>query len=367
MEPAYIQWIDSHEPLDANDVGSKGYSLGRLRKAGLRVPDGFVVTTAAFQAALPPSLISEIEARLKASARGKDQLDALHEAGASVGELVYSQTGNHPAHMAVSEAYARFADRVGDSRPPVAVRSSSLAEDSQHNSFAGEYATYLWVTGPDDVGTAVRRCWASLFTPAAMAYRVRRGLPIVGDAMAVVVQQMVNADVAGVFMTLNPANGDRSKLVIESVWGLGQPLVDGEVTPDRFVVDKVTSQVLEQVVVRKRYRAVRNPATGSGTGLQRVDHDDQTRPSLTSDQLDALIEVARAVEAIAGAPQDAEFALVGDLIYMLQARPETVWAAKPARSSGAKRMLDATAAVVNALTSHRSGLGRADDGSPDTS
>ena len=208
----------------------------------------------------------------------------------------------------------------------VAVRSSAAAEDAAETSYAGEHDTYLELHGADAVAEAVCRCWASLYTARAVSYR---GVRATGP-MAVVVQQMVPARAAGVFMTLNPANGDRSTLVCEAAWGLGEPLVSGEVTPDRFVVDKVSGEVLRREIAHKPTRLVR--AGIGGTHTEDVPPLLRDSPCLTDAELAELLRIGRTIERAAGCPQDGEFAVDAHGVALLQARPETVWARRAARA-----------------------------------
>jgi pyruvate,water dikinase len=167
-------------------------------------------------------------------------------------------------------------------------------------------------------------------------------------AMAVVVQQMASARAAGVFMTLNPVNGDRSKVMIESVWGLGEPLVSGEANPDRFLVDKVTGEIVRREICDKPTEAVRDPVSGRGLVLAPVASEKLAAPSLTDGEIEELVRIARLVESVAGAPQDGEFAIVPgdppDNVLLVQCRPETVWSQRP-RSANAQ----GTTAMQNVL------------------
>lgn len=348
MTEEYIYWLDgTGTPLVAQ-VGGKGSSLLKLRTLGLTVPDAFIVTTAAFRAAIPTSVLAEID-RLVTSYGAVAEISDLHEIATRVRELVFAETEHLPARAEIVEAYIRLGERLNDAQPAVAVRSSSVAEDSHELAFAGQHDSYLSVIGSDQLYDAVRKCWASMFTARAITYRTGRGQLISNDAMAVVVQQMVDARVAGVFMTLNPVNGDRSKIVIETVWGLGEPLVSGTVTPDRFVVDKVTREVLERTIATKVNRAGVGLTTGQGIIGQPVGSADQERPSLTAKQLDLVIDVARAVDADAGCAQDGEFAFDGDDLYMLQSRPVTVSNNRPDRRSGTEAGPEAISEIVNVL------------------
>jgi pyruvate, water dikinase len=170
--------------------------------------------------------------------------------------------------------------------------------------------------------------------------------------MAVVVQQMVAARAAGVFMTLNPLNGDRSKVMVESVWGLGEPLVSGEADPDRFLVDKVTGQTVRTELARKPTQALRDPGSGRGVALVEVEPERREQPSLEPEELDEIVRLARLVERAGGSPQDGEFVVAGEggpeAVRLVQCRPETVWSGKPRRSltAGRKSALDAVLATL---------------------
>ncbi|ODU05382.1 MAG: hypothetical protein ABS81_07705 [Pseudonocardia sp. SCN 72-86] len=319
--------IDDAAGAGADLLGGKGASLARLSEAGLRVPPGFVVTTVAYRSAIGAELGDRVDAIL-----------AQDAAGAQVRELIANHPVDEALAAAVRSAYAELGDDVA-----VAVRSSSAAEDSADHSFAGEHDTYLWVRGADDVLAKLRECWASLFTTRAIDYRRRVGPAAGGAEMAVVVQEMVPARSAGVFMTLNPENGDRSKVAVESVWGLGEPLVSGTVTPDGFHLDKVTGEVVRRTVVAKPTELVRAPA-GTGTTTADVEPDRQETPSLDEAELVELLRLARLVERHFGCPQDGEFAIgpgaAPDNVFLVQSRPETVWSrrARPAASQGVTLM-----------------------------
>lgn len=318
MTAPHIVRIDDAAGAGADLLGGKGASLARLSEAGLRVPPGFVVTTAAYRSAIGRVVAADEPARVR--------------------ELI----ANHPVPDALAAAVADAYAALG-SDAAVAVRSSSAAEDSADHSFAGEHDTYLWVRGADAVLAKVRECWASLYTDRAVEYRRRVGLAAGGAEMAVVVQEMVPARSAGVFMTLNPENGDRSKVAVESVWGLGEPLVSGTVTPDGFHLDKVTGEVVRRTVVAKPTQLVRAPS-GSGTVTADVDADRHETPSLDDAELAELLRLARLVERHFGCPQDGEFAIgpgsAPDNVFLVQSRPETVWSrrARPAAAHGATLM-----------------------------
>lgn len=330
--------IDHADDAGADLLGGKGASLARLAEAGLRVPPGFVVSTQAYRHAVLDGIRDELDAAVAAVPQdgAADKLDA---ASARIRALVATVEIDAALAEGIREAYRALGDDVA-----VAVRSSSAAEDSADHSFAGEHDTYLWVHGADEVLARVRDCWASLFTARAMEYRRRAGLAGGGDAMAVVVQEMVPARAAGVFMTLNPENGDRSKVAVEAVWGLGEPLVSGTATPDGFQLDKVTGEVVRRSVVDKPTELVR-AARGTGTATVDVADDRRKAQSLTEDELAELLRLARLVERHFGCPQDGEFAIgpgtAPDNVYLVQSRPETVWSRRSvAKASAGTTLMD---------------------------
>jgi pyruvate,water dikinase len=270
-------------------------------------------------------------------------------AAARVRALVATVEVDDTLAASIQDAYRALGNDVA-----VAVRSSSAAEDSAEHSFAGEHDTYLWVHGADEVLARVRDCWASLFTTRAMEYRRKVGLAGGADTMAVVVQEMVPARAAGVFMTLNPENGDRSKVAVESVWGLGEPLVSGSATPDGFTLDKVTGDVVRRAVVDKPTELVR-AADGNGTATVTVAEDRRKAPSLSESELVELLRLARLVERHFGCPQDGEFAIgpgeAPDNVYLVQSRPETVWSLRAvAKASSGSTLMDS---ILSHLVPHR--------------
>jgi pyruvate, water dikinase len=210
------------------------------------------------------------------------------------------------------------------------VRSSATSEDSEDASFAGLQDTYLWLRGIDAVTQHLRRCWASLYSEPSVSYRRRLHLPEQGVAMAVVVQRMVDARSAGVVFTRSPTTGDRSIITVESAWGLGSALVGGEVTPDRFTVNKVTLEVLSRTVSHKARQHV--PAAAGGVLDEAVAPELQQVPSLGDAELQQLAAIAKRVEQHYGRPQDIEWAIDRQLrVFLLQSRPETVWARRDAQ------------------------------------
>ncbi|GAC1315864.1 MAG: PEP/pyruvate-binding domain-containing protein [Chloroflexota bacterium] len=289
MTPStFIRWFDEINRSDVGDVGGKCASLGELTRMGIRVPPGFAITTAAY-------------------AR-------------------YRETGRLPDEVRdeLARAYAELERRCGPGNPVVAVRSSAIGEDAADASFAGQQETFLWRRGMEDVAAHVVRCWDSLFSPQAVAYRVNRVTSSETPQMSVAVQQMVDADVAGVLFTLSPATGDRSVIAINAAWGLGEGVVGGHITPDEYWVDKVSMRLKSRTVVDKP-RQVKPDRANGGTANVDVPPEQRAQACLSDLEALELAQLGKVVEQHYGSPQDVEWAIAGGVLYVLQSRPETVW------------------------------------------
>lgn len=325
MSGAAAAAILSFEEIGREDVastGGKGASLGELLRAGIRVPPGFVVTTAAYQAFLSAAdPMGEMVGSM--SALEEDDLDAIERASARARAKVTASELPSGLESGLRDACDRLSGAAG-----FAVRSSATCEDSEDASFAGLQDTYLWVPA-QEVAERVRDCWASIYNFESVSYRRRLGLPEEQVSMAVVVQAMVDARCAGVMFSRSPTTGDKSVVIIEGSWGLGSSVVSGEVTPDKFIVNKVTGHVIDREIADKAIRHVRD-ASGSDIRVEEVPGDLRGTACLEDAQITDLVRIARHCEAHYGACQDMEWAVDprgGEEggIYLLQSRPETVW------------------------------------------
>jgi pyruvate, water dikinase len=322
VRPAYVVPFRALGLDDVALVGGKSAHLGDLTQAGFPVPPGFAVTSRAFDAV--------VGARVDDVLAGVDQEDvaALEARAAEARDLVGSLPVPDEVADAIRDGYGRLAGELGVERPPVAARSSAVAEDAADASFAGLQSTYLSLRGPEEALTGVRRCWASYCNAEALAYRARHG----GAAgMSVAVQAMVDARVAGVMFTLNPVTGDPSSVAIDASWGLGVTVVGGEVTPDSYLWSKVARQVVRTRLGTKEIECAVDP-DGGGVVTRPVPDELRARPCLEPAEVERLAELGRAVEGHYGRPQDVEWAIErgsGELL-LLQARPETVWTPKRA-------------------------------------
>lgn len=328
MSTSHVIWLDACDADCAPRVGGKALGLGLLLRDGLQVPPGFVVTTDAY---VEGTQATGLQAKIAAILDGADTVETQQAASDRIKELFEAAELARPVAAEVAAAYRRLCG-VTALDVPVAVRSSATAEDRADASFAGQQETYLWIRGAADVDRHILRCWASLFTPQAIAYRAHLGVPLEGLAMAVVVQRMVAAESAGVMMTLDPVTGDRSQISIESSYGLGLAVVGGEVTPDRFAVDKVTWDIRSRAIGPKTFAYRFDPASGSVV-TQDIPPDDQAMPSMTDEEVITLARLGRQVEKAHGGPQDVEWAIGPGAegpreLFLLQMRPETVWSRK---------------------------------------
>lgn len=329
MTNAYIEHFDDGIEPKLENLGGKGASLVTMTAADMPVPPGFVITTSAFDAFINATLIGDINDLL-------NDVDVDHVAGvddisAKIRDLILETPVpddiREATHTAYSQLQAHFSDPV-----PVAVRSSATAEDLPDASFAGQQDTYLWLSGYEAVTDHVRQCWASLFTSRAILYRLKNDIPNEGLSMAVVVQKMINASVSGVAMTLDPTNGDRSKITVDASYGVGETVVSGTVTPDNIQLDKVTLDIVAEHIGDKHVELVPDTAT-NGLLEREVEPTRQEVRSLTDDQLNAVAQLAKRAEKHYGTPQDIEWAVDADLpdgdnLLLLQSRPETVHSAK---------------------------------------
>ncbi len=311
-------------------VGGKNASLGEMLRAGIRVPPGFAVTTHSyFKFITEAGVVQEISKIL--ATVNPDDVPSLDGASTRIRKLMDKAPMPPAIANAVGEAYALLCKKCEVKELPVAVRSSATAEDLPGASFAGQQDTFLWVRGNEEVLEKIKSCMSSLFTARAISYRIKKGFPHEKVLISVGVQKIVDAKAAGVMFTLNPVNGDPSKVVIEGSWGLGETVVSGQVNPDKFVVDKVVFEINERIVSPKtiecKYEA------GKGVIHCDVPLAQQNISCLEDKEIIELVKVAKQIEDHYGSPQDIEWAIEKHKtfpfnIFILQSRPETVWSQK---------------------------------------
>ena len=276
--------------------------------------------------------ISEILTQLK----DPNDTQTLQKVGKTIREVITNSQMPPDLESAIKEAYKELGNKINEPEPFVAVRSSATAEDLPDASFAGQQETYLNVKGAEEVVEKVKECFASLFTDRAIFYRIQKGFDHMAVALSAAVQLMVFSKASGVMFTLNVANGDRSVVLIEASWGLGEYVVQGKVTPDEYLVRKSDLEIVSKNVPTKTVMLVRLP--GGGTVEKEVPSELKDRQVLTDNQIKELAKYAIEIEKHYQKPMDIEWALDerDNKLYILQARPETVWALKEAPTAEEK-------------------------------
>jgi pyruvate, water dikinase len=340
VSAAYTRTLGELRRSDAGEFGGKSANLGELLSAGVAVPPGFALGAGAFRSFVEATGLEGTIAAAAARASGGD-VAAVDSAAKTIGEAMRFAALPGEVRAELVQRHDELAQAAGEESPPVAVRSSALGEDSEDASHAGQQESFLWVRGIEQICDAVRDCWVSLYTPRAISYRaaLRAGGP--EPAMGVTVQLMVDAEVSGVMFTCNPVSGDPSMVALNASWGLGIAVVGGELTPDDYLVSKITGEVVRQSVSVKHIEYVPH-ADGFGTVRVEVPAERREEPCLGEAELSALVDVARRVERHFGGHQDVEWAIargstLPGSLHVLQARPVTA-AAKPAPKLSASAM-----------------------------
>ncbi|HEY9515141.1 MAG TPA: PEP/pyruvate-binding domain-containing protein, partial [Gemmatimonadaceae bacterium] len=319
-----IRTFDQIGRGDVATVGGKGANLGEMLHASLPVPPGFVITIDAYHHFYESGDIGGAITALLAAV-DVDDPDSLQTASRSLRDLVIGAEIPADLRAAILNSYRSLPAARDGGNAIVAVRSSATAEDTQQFSFAGMFESYLNVQGEAELLGRVKECWASTFGARVLFYRLKQGMPA-EMPLAVIVQLMVDSTKSGVMFTVDPATRDSTHIVIEAAWGLGEVVVGGQVTPDRYVVDKSTLATVATSIARKNFLLVRD---ASGTGNVRVDlsHDPRGEARVLSDaELHTIAQLGVRSEEHYGAPQDVEFAIEGDAVYLTQTRPITTLA-----------------------------------------
>lgn len=336
---------------DTREIGGKAASLAAMTAQGLPVSPGFAVTAQAYRDYLAASgAQGRIDAELAKVNEDSSQqeFDAVAEAILAILKPLPlpEKIGN-----AVREAYQQLCESTGIEDVKVAVRSSATAEDSVDASFAGEFETWVDISGADDVLEYVKKCYLAVFTGRVLSYLAVKKIDPKLIEMAVVVQKTVRARAAGVMFTLSPTSGDRSQIVLEASWGLGLSVVGGEVTPDRYMVSKVGMDVSLRETGHKHIEYKH------GDAPQEVPEERRDKLCLADEEVIALAKFGKQLEATNGDPQDIEFAIDEELpdgqnLILLQCRPETVWS-----QAERKPKFEQEASVMSWITSSFSGSG----------
>ncbi|MBP7715666.1 MAG: phosphoenolpyruvate synthase [Methanoregulaceae archaeon] len=310
-----ILWLEEIRKEDIAAVGGKGASLGEMSSMGLPVPGGFVVTSRAFrhfliETGIEQPLFSNLENL------NVDDNNALEQASKKARALVMKAKMPASLKDRIRESY----QKLNGGGMVVAVRSSATAEDLPDASFAGQQETYLNIKGEKNLLDAVQKCWASLYGARAIYYRAKQGFDDRSVNIAVVVQQMINSEKAGVMFTSHPVTGE-PLTIIEGSWGLGEAVVSGSVSPDKYVYDQRTGNVIDKLIAQKKTEIVSDGEHGTKT--LEIGRERQETPVLSDDEVARLATYGKVAETHYGIPQDVEWSIVGDTIYILQSRPIT--------------------------------------------
>ncbi|MHA1238655.1 MAG: phosphoenolpyruvate synthase [Candidatus Odinarchaeia archaeon] len=323
-----ILWFEELRKEDIPLVGGKCANLGELTAAGAPTPKGFAVTAYAYKKFIEETNIKDKILKLLSDVDTSD-LDKLTETSRKIRRLIESTEIPEEIQKAILHAYSELEKRTRKN-VLTSVRSSATAEDLPGASFAGQQDTYLYVKKENLLDT-LRKCWSSLFTPRAISYREEKGFPHDKVLISVGVQEMVapNPQAQGVMFTIHPVTGDPSKILIDANYGLGEAVVSGTVTPDTFVVDKNTLKIVEKHIGRKSTKEIVDKKTGKIITVK-IPEEAQKKQCITDEQVIELAKIAKKIEAHYGIPMDIEWAIDNETgkIYILQARPETVWSNK---------------------------------------
>lgn len=319
-EERKVVWFEEVGKEDISQVGGKGANLGEMTKAGITVPPGFIVTAHSYFDFLQKSNLTDTIHKLLSDLDTNDS-EKLQKVASRIKSLLNTAVMPKEIAQEIAQAYGKLGSGA------VAVRSSATAEDLPEASFAGQQRTFLNVVGEKEVIAAVQGCWASLFEPRAIFYRAHQGFDHFSVGIAVPVQRMVQSEASGVMFTLDPITNDRSKIVIEAVYGLGEAIVSGEVTPDLYVVDKEGLEISDKKLARQEWQLVRNSKRGKDLEkantrvavLEAV----QAKQKFSDDDITALAKIGKRIEDHYAFPQDIEWAKEGEDIFIVQTRPVT--------------------------------------------
>ncbi len=321
----YIRWFKEIHKEDISSVGGKGANLGEMYNIGLPVPPGFFITAQTYKEFIEETNIKE---KIEQILHGLDveNTDQLQEKANEVQKLIVKTPIPKKIQEEIVEAYEIICteEDVNKKSDPlfVAVRSSATAEDLPTASFAGQQATFLNVRGKEELIKAVSLCWASLFTARAVYYREKNNFEHMKVLISVVVQKMVNSEKSGIMFSVNPSTNNESEIVIEAGWGLGEAVVSGSINPDLYVVDKDTMRIKKKELKKQNWGLFRDPKTGKNIKKE-IPPDMEAKQVISDPQILQLAELAKKIEEHYGKPQDVEWAIENNQIYIVQSRAVT--------------------------------------------
>lgn len=325
-EKEFLLWFEQMERGDVAIVGGKSSSLGEMTsKTDVPVPYGFATTAYAYRYFIEKSGLKEKMQAILADLTDVENSAQLRDVSARLREAIMAEEMPEDLSASIAAAYEELGKKVGEAEPYVAVRSSATAEDLPDASFAGQQDTYLNVKGAENIIAKVKECYASCFTDRAVYYREKQGFDHIEVALSAVIQMMVFSKAAGVMFTVNVATGDDSNILIEAAFGLGEYVVQGTVTPDNYTVSKAENKIIDRCVNEQDVMLVRKE--GGDCEEQPVPEELRNVQTLTDEQILELAGYAKKIEAHYGCYMDMEWGIDArnNKIWILQARPETVW------------------------------------------
>lgn len=323
----YIKWFDEISKQDVSIVGGKGANLGELTHLNLPVPPGFCISSRAYEEFIEFAKLNEFVKSLMSTVDVED-VDSLFDASEAIQNRIIESEFFEQLEQEIISAYRKFSSNLGIINPRVAVRSSATAEDLPDASFAGQQETYLHISGEKELLVHIKKCFASLWTSRAIYYREKQKYNHFDVALSVVIQKMVNSEKSGVMFTANPISLNKNEMMINASYGLGEAVVSGMVTPDEYIIDKRTHEIISKNIASKNFMVVEKK---DHVGTEKVNIEDYLgnefveKECLSKDEIRTLIERGIKVEKLYGIPQDTEWAFDKDTkeFYFLQSRPIT--------------------------------------------
>ncbi len=323
----YIKWFDEISKQDVSIVGGKGANLGELTHLNLPVPPGFCISSRAYEEFIEFAKLNEFVKSLMSTVDVED-VDSLFDASEAIQNRIIESEFFEQLEQEIISAYRKFSSNLGIINPRVAVRSSATAEDLPDASFAGQQETYLHISGEKELLVHIKKCFASLWTSRAIYYREKQKYNHFDVALSVVIQKMVNSEKSGVMFTANPISLNKNEMMINASYGLGEAVVSGMVTPDEYIIDKRTHEIISKNIASKNFMVVEKK---DHVGTEKVNIEDYLgnefveKECLSNDEIRTLIERGIKVEKLYGSPQDTEWAFDKDTkeFYFLQSRPIT--------------------------------------------
>ncbi|MFC1727935.1 phosphoenolpyruvate synthase [Nanoarchaeota archaeon] len=321
----HIKWFKDIGKEDIPSVGGKGANLGEMYNIGLPVPDGFFVTAQTYKEFIEKTKIKDKITEIL-SGLDVENTEELQKRANQVQKLIVETPIPQDIREDIIEAYEVMGthhDVEAEANLPfVAIRSSATAEDLPTASFAGQQATFLNIKGMSEIVSSVRLCWASLFTARAVYYRVKNDFEHMKVFISVVVQRMVDSDKSGIMFSVNPSTNNLNEIVVEAGWGLGEAVVSGSINPDLYIVDKDSMEIKKKELKKQVWGLFRDPDTGKNV-KKNISEEVEAKQVISDEQIVSLAELAKKIEEHYGSPQDIEFAVEKNKIYIVQSRAVT--------------------------------------------